>query len=53
MAEVQLKNIKKIYPHAPGESKKKAKKAVEEEKKINLHLLKMKMMVIIQMKKQK
>ena len=38
MAEVQLKNIKKIYPHAPGESKKKAKKAVEEEKKINLQV---------------
>ena len=38
MAQVQLKDIKKIYPHAPGESKKKAKKAVEEEKKINLQV---------------
>ena len=38
MAEVQLKNVKKIYPHAPGESKKKAKKAADEEKKINLQV---------------
>ncbi|MBQ9458999.1 MAG: ATP-binding cassette domain-containing protein, partial [Oscillospiraceae bacterium] len=38
MAEVQLKNIKKVYPHAPGESKKKKKKAAEEEKKINLQV---------------
>ena len=38
MAEVQLKNIKKIYPHAPGEGKKKKKKAAEEEKKINLQV---------------
>ncbi|MBE7008760.1 MAG: sn-glycerol-3-phosphate ABC transporter ATP-binding protein UgpC [Ruminococcaceae bacterium] len=38
MAEVQLKNIKKVYPHAPGESKKKKKKAVEEEKKISLQV---------------
>jgi len=38
MAEVLLKDIMKIYPHAPGESKKKAKKALEEEKKINLQV---------------
>jgi len=38
MAEVILKDIVKIYPHAPGESKKKAKKALEEEKKINLQV---------------
>ena len=38
MAEVQLKNIKKVYPHAPGEGKKKKKKAAEEEKKINLQI---------------
>ena len=38
MAQVQLKDIKKIYPHAPGEGKKKAKKAAEEEKKINLQV---------------
>ncbi len=38
MAEVQLKNVKKIYPHAPGEGKKKKKKADEEEKKINLQI---------------
>ncbi|MBQ7713466.1 MAG: sn-glycerol-3-phosphate ABC transporter ATP-binding protein UgpC [Oscillospiraceae bacterium] len=39
MAEVQLKNIKKIYPHAPGEAKKQKKKAeAGEEKKINLQV---------------
>ncbi len=38
MAEVQLKNIKKIYPHAPGESKRKKKRAAEEEKKVNLQV---------------
>ena len=38
MAEVQLKNIKKVYPHARGEGKKKSKKAVEAEKKINLQV---------------
>ncbi len=38
MAEVQLKNIKKIYPHAPGEAKKKKKKPAGEEKKINLQI---------------
>ena len=38
MAEVQLKDIKKIYPHAPGESKRKKKKTAEEEKKVNLQV---------------
>ena len=38
MAQVQLKDIKKIYPHAPGEGKKKAKKAADEEKKVNLQI---------------
>ncbi len=38
MAEVLLKDVMKIYPHAPGESKKKAKAALEEEKKINLQV---------------
>ena len=39
MAEVQLKNIKKIYPHAPGEAKKKKKNAdTPEEKKVNLQI---------------
>ncbi len=38
MAEVQLKNIKKVYPHAPGEGKKRKKKGAEEEKKTNLQI---------------
>ncbi len=38
MAEVLLKNIKKIYPHAPGENKRKKKKAPDEEKKVNLQI---------------
>ena len=38
MAEVQLKNIKKIYPHAPGEAKKKKKAEAGEEKKVNLQI---------------
>ena len=36
MAEVQLKNIKKVYPHAPGEGKKRKK--APEEKKVNLQI---------------
>ncbi len=37
MAQVQLKNIRKVYPHAPGTAKKKGKKA-EDEKKTNLQI---------------
>ena len=33
MAEVQLKNIKKVYPFVSGEDKKKKKKSDEPEKK--------------------
>ena len=39
MAEVQLKNIKKVYPFISGEQKKKKKKADEpEKKKVNLQI---------------
>ena len=40
MATVQLKNIKKVYPHISGEDKKKKKKkgSVEPEKKVNLQI---------------
>ena len=40
MATVQLKNIKKIYPHISGEEKKRKKKkgSVEPEKKVNLQI---------------
>ena len=40
MAEVQLKNIKKVYPYVSGEEKKKNKKKSADEpekKKVNLH----------------
>ena len=37
MAEVILKNVKKVYPHAETK-KRKAKKDVPEEKKINLQI---------------
>ena len=39
MAEVILKNVKKVYPHAETK-KRKAKKDVPEEKKINLQITK-------------
>ncbi len=38
MASVQLKDIKKIYPHSNGGSKKKAKKDASPEKKVNLQI---------------
>ena len=38
MAEVQLKNIKKVYPFVSGEDKKKKKKDEEPEKKVNLQI---------------
>ena len=38
MASVQLKDIKKIYPHSNGGSKKKAKKDAGPEKKVNLQI---------------
>ena len=39
MAEVQLKNLKKVYPFISGEQKKgKKKKAGEPEKKVNLQI---------------
>ena len=41
MAEVVLKNVKKIYPNAPGEAKKKKKakkEEVGEENKVNLQI---------------
>ena len=38
MAEVQLKNIKKVYPFVSGEDKKKKKKSDEPEKKVNLQI---------------
>ena len=38
MASVQLKDIKKIYPHSNGGSKKKAKKDTSPEKKVNLQI---------------
>ena len=39
MAEVQLKNIKKVYPFVSGEQKKKKKSAAEpEKKKTNLQI---------------
>ncbi len=39
MAEVQLRNIKKVYPFVSGEQKKKKKKADEpEKKKVNLQI---------------
>ena len=37
MASVQLKDIKKVYPHASGD-KKKAKKDASPEKKVNLQI---------------
>ena len=37
MATVQLKNVKKVYPHAPGDKKKK-KDAAPEQKKVNLQI---------------
>ncbi|MDO5458919.1 MAG: sn-glycerol-3-phosphate ABC transporter ATP-binding protein UgpC [Eubacteriales bacterium] len=38
MASVQLKDIKKIYPHSNGGSKKKPKKDASPEKKVNLQI---------------
>lgn len=39
MAEVILKNIKKVYPYVSGEEKKKKKKKADEpEKKVNLQI---------------
>ncbi len=40
MAEVQLKNIKKVYPFVSGEDKKKKKKKADEpeKKKVNLQI---------------
>ncbi len=38
MASVQLKNIKKVYPHSTSGSKKKAKKDASPEKKTNLQI---------------
>ena len=40
MAEVQLKNIKKVYPYVSGEEKKKKKKNADEpeKKKVNLQI---------------
>ncbi len=41
MAEVQLKNIKKVYPFVSGEDKKKSKKKKAnepEKKKVNLQI---------------
>ena len=39
MAEVILKDLKKVYPHSEAKKKKKAKKgAPESEKKVNLQI---------------
>ena len=38
MAEVQLKNIKKVYPFVSGEQKKKKKADEPEKKKVNLQI---------------
>ena len=38
MAEVKLVNIKKVYPHSGGESKRRKKKNAAPEKKINLQI---------------
>ena len=39
MATVTLKNVKKIYPHAEENKKKKAKKGEEQpQKKVNLQV---------------
>lgn len=39
MAEVILKNIKKVYPYVSGEKKKRGKKGSEpEKKKVNLQI---------------
>ncbi|MDO4991306.1 MAG: ABC transporter ATP-binding protein, partial [Eubacteriales bacterium] len=40
MAEVQLKNIKKVYPFISGEQKKNKKKKADEpeKKKVNLQI---------------